>query len=191
MKGPYVNRKISRYPQSLCGLLAAVLLVTDGCVDANPSIRLDNPELEAFLELVLPRRIEIQRYLTKPVSFAGGAEADGLEVMLAAHDAAGDFTKLVGTVHFELHTMRMASGDRAGERIALWPVELTSKATMVEYWDSLSRFYRFPLKLEGRTLAPGRYILNARLISPTGTKLFDQYEFSYEAGSFRSGGAGS
>ena len=186
-----MNPKTSRYSPSLCGLLAAVWLASGGCADGTSSIRLDNPELEAFLELVLPRRIEIQRYLTKPISFTGGAEADGLEVMLAAHDAAGDFTKLVGTVHFELHTMRMASGDRVGERIALWPVELTSKATMVEYWDSLSRFYRFPLKLDGRTLAPGRYILNARLISPTGTKLFDQYEFSYEAGSFRPGGAGS
>ena len=141
-------------------------------------MQLDNPELDAFVRLMMPTKIEIQRYLTKPFDFEGTGDADGIEVILAALDSFGDPVKCVGTFQFELYTRRMASGDKFDERVAFWPMTIDSDQTLVQYWDRLTRFYRFPLKLAEGTLPPGRYILSARLITPTGDKLFDDYEFT-------------
>jgi hypothetical protein len=139
----------------------------------------DDPVLAEFVRLIMPAKIEIQHYLTKPFDFAGSGDADGLEVIIAAFDSFGDPVKCVGTFHFELHTMRMASGDKLGEQVAFWPVTIDSDKTLLEYWDCLTRFYCFPLKLHSGTLPPGRYILTARLTTPTGDNLFDNYQFAH------------
>ena len=55
-----------------------VLLGAAGCSNPNASVQTNDPELAAYLDLVLPARIEIQRFLTKPVSYAGDGAADGL-----------------------------------------------------------------------------------------------------------------
>ncbi len=135
-------------------------------------------ELAAYVELVLPARIEIQRFLTKPVSFAGDGNADGLEVILAAYDAAGDLTKVVGTFHFELQVRKV--GETIGTRAAFWPVDIKTEKAMRMYRDQLSRFYDFPLQLEQKPLPPGQYTLNVWLHLPTGGRLFDEYEFTYD-----------
>lgn len=153
------------------------------CQTEHANVQLDDPELTAFVRLMMPKQIEIQRYLTKPVSFAGDGNADGIEVILAALDSYGLPVKAVGTFHFELHRMRMASGDRLGERIAFWKVEINSDETLREYRDRYSRWYVFPLQLDRGPLTPGRYILTARLLSPTGETLFHDYRFHHEGGS--------
>lgn len=171
------------HPQRLFILLAAIstLLYLGGCAENSTNIDVDNPELAAYVQLIMPTRIEIQRYWTKPVSFTGDGNADGIEMILAAYDSFGDLTKIVGTLHFELFTRRMASADRLDERIAFWPIELDSRDALTEHWDPLARFYRFPLQLAA-PLPPGRYILTARLVSPDGKRPFDEYEFTHEAG---------
>jgi hypothetical protein len=161
-------------------LALAALCGTGGCQDRGAEVQPDNPEIAAFVRLMMPKTIEIQHFLTKPFDFEGTGDADGLEVILATFDSFGDPVKCVGTFHFELHTMRMASGDKLGKRVAFWPVTIDSDETIVQYWDRYSRYYCFPLKLSSGTLAPGRYVLSARLVTPTGDKLFDDYEFSYE-----------
>ncbi len=138
--------------------------------------------MESYVRAMLPRRIEVQRYLTKPVSFSGSGDADGLEVILAALDRMNDPTKVVGNFQFELHTLRPASSDPLGQRVAFWPVEVKSDESFLLYWDRFARFYRFPLRLESAALPPGKYILSARLRVPTGDTLFDQYEFTHEGG---------
>lgn len=160
----------------------ALLLIAalGGCAKKTDHVKVEDPKLANYVRLIMPQNVEIQRYLTKPVSFAGDGSANGLEVLLAAYDSFGDLTKIVGTLHIELHTMRMASGDRLGERIAFWPIELTSDKALTLYWDPLARFYRFHLQLEQSTLPPGRYILTVRLLSPTGERLFDEYEFEHD-----------
>jgi hypothetical protein len=165
-------------------LLGAGCLVgwLGACQQDSPDLRLDDPEMAAFVRLMMPREIEVQHYLTKPVSFADDGNADGLEVILAALDSFGDPVKVVGTFHFELHRVRMASADRLGERVALWKLEINSDETFTEYWVHLARWYRFPLQLDQGPLAPGRYILTVRLLSPTGEQLFDEYQFDHEAG---------
>lgn len=155
------------------------LIGAGGCQGRCADVQPENPELAAFVRLMMPAEIEIQRYLTKPFDFEGTGDADGLEVILAALDSFGDPVKCVGTFHFELHAMRMASGDKLGKQIARWPVTIDSDKTLVQYWHRYSRYYRFPLKLRSGTLPPGRYILSARLITPTGERLYDNYEFAH------------
>ncbi len=161
-------------------LTIATLCCTGGCQDRGADVQLDNPELAEFVRLIMPKTIEIQHYLTKPFDFEGTGDADGLEVILATFDSFDDPVKCVGTFHFELHTMRMASGDKLGKRVAFWQVTIDSDETLVQYWHRYSRYYCFPLKLSSGTLPPGRYILSARLVMPTGDKLFDDYEFTCE-----------
>jgi hypothetical protein len=150
-----------------------------GCQKPAGEVQLDNPQLSAFVRLVMPTKIELQHYLTKPLDFDGTGDADGLEVILSVLDSFGDPVKCTGTFHFDLHTLRMASADKLGAQIAHWPVTIDSDKTLVEYWDRYARCYRFPLKLRSGKLPPGRYILNARLITPTNEKLYDTYEFTH------------
>jgi hypothetical protein len=166
-------------------LMAACLvpLSTCACQSDRANVQLDEPELTALLRLLMPKEIEIQRYLTKPVSFAGDGNADGLEVILAALDPYGLPVKAAGIFQFELHHMRMASADRLGDRMAFWKLEINSDETLAKYWDHYSRWYVFPLQLDRGPLEPGRYILTARLLSPTGETLFHEYRFQHEGGS--------
>lgn len=167
---------------TVAGLLAVAGVF--GC-SQRPSVDMNNPELATFVDLVLPTRIEIQRHWTQPVSYVEEGSADGLEVILAAYDAVGDRTKIVGRIIFELTVYKMSAGDRMGTQVAVWPVTLDSKESMEMYWDKMARLFRFPLKFDGEKLKPGRYVLAARLTSPTGERLADEYEFTFEAGSAR------
>lgn len=139
-----------------------------------------SPRHAALVQMMLPRSIEIQRFLTKPARFAKDAgPADGLEIVLAANDQLGDEMKAVGTFFFELHTLRPASGDRLGDQIEAWEVTVDSPESLKRYWDRPSRWYRFPVQLRDGTLPPGSYILSARYVSPWDEKLFAEYEFTY------------
>jgi len=158
-------------------LLLATLLTA--CGPKPTAISTDQPELAAFVQLVLPARIEIQRYWTRPVNLAGSGAPDALEVIVSAYDSVGDSTKLVGKLNFELYTRRPASSDRLERRIGFWTVALDSKEALMRHWDSLARFYRFELQLPEPPLAPGRYILLVRLIIPGEKHLQDEYEFEY------------
>ena len=160
-------------------MAAGTVLAAAGCQTPTGGVRADDPALSTCVQLLMPAKIEIQHYLTKPFDFDGGGDANGLEVILTTLDAFDDSVKCTGTFHFELHTMRMASGDRLGTQIAQWPVTIDSAKTLVQYWDRYARCYRFPLKLRSGKLSPGHYILSARLITPTNEKLYDTYEFTY------------
>ena len=166
----------TRWLLCACGLLPAA-----ACSQRAP-VTMDNPELSAFVEMMMPRSIEIQKYLTRPRDFDGNEADDGLEIILAVNDSFEDPIKCVGEFQFELYTLRMASGDRLGERVAFWPVEVTDADGVRRYWDRLSRFYQFDLQFPSGVLPTGRYILNARLRTPTGEQLYDQYEFTQGGG---------
>jgi hypothetical protein len=159
---------------ALCG---ACLVA--GCQTPKRMAQVDDPQLVKFMQLLMPAKIEIQHYLTKPYDFDGSGNPNGLEVIVTTSDAFGDPVKCMGTFHFELYTLRMASGDKLGEQIANWPIEMDSEQTMLQYWDRLTHSYRFPLRLRDGVLPPGQYILNAQLATPAHENLFDSYEFSH------------
>lgn len=151
-----------------------------GCVSQNAA-RTDQPDLDACVQLILPKRIEITRW-TQPTSFANTGDADGLEIILAAYDSFGDLTKMVGTLRFELNQWRATSAEQLGEQVALWKVEMDSREKLIEHWDPLARYYRFPVQLAKRPLPPGRYVLTAWLLGPNDERLTDRREFQYESG---------
>ncbi len=150
-----------------------------GCQSSNTGD--GGARMEAFVDLMIPRRIEIQKYLTRPLDVEGGGRADTIEIILAAYDSFGHGIKTTGAFQFELSDMRMASGDKVGRRRAYWRVEIDDAAAVATHWDHLSRFFKFELALPDGELAPGQYILDARLQTPTGEMLFDQYTLVYRS----------
>ena len=156
----------------------AALSSCAGC-QTNTAINLDDPKLATFIRLVMPAKVEIQRYLTRPVDIDSKGKAEGLEVILAVFDSFGDPVKCAGTFHFELHQRRMASADTLGKLVARWSATIDSERTLVEYWDRYSRYYRFPLTFADKPLPPGHYVLDVTLVTPTGEKLFDQYDLAH------------
>lgn len=145
----------------------------------RPQISASNPDLAAFIEMMIPRRIEIQKYLTRPIDVAPGENADTIEVILAAYDSFGHGVKTTGTFQFELYEQRLASGDKLGKRLAYWRVEIKTSEDVMAHWDHLSRFFKFPLAMPNEPLKPGHYVLQARFQSPIGEMLYDEYPFDY------------
>ncbi len=169
-------------------LLAAALTIGPlACQQSTVRIEADNPEMSAYLNMVLPARIKILSW-SRPISLDGDGTPDVLEVMLAAYDAFDDETKVVGNFQFELQTRRIS--DSIGSRVAFWSVEMTNAHTMREYLDQPTGFYRFPLKFVNGPLEPGRYLLTVWLQLPTGQRLADEYEFDYDGSSVSSPRAG-
>jgi len=177
-----------RFSPPRAPLLVLCLLIFAGC-QQNGTLRTGGTDLDGFARLVSPHEIEVQEYLTKPVSFEGSGDPDGIELILELRDGQGHQTKGVGTLVVELYATRTASGDRHGTRIALWTVELRADDSLKAYWDNLARWFKFPLLLKEATLTPGRYILAVQLATPTGDKLVDEYEFRLEAGPVQSASA--
>lgn len=164
-----------------CVRLAALALlpvILAGCARNPPRLSADQ---EMAVELLLPARIRVQPW-TSPISHAGGGEADGLEVLIAAEDIFGDQVKTVGVMQLELHSRRMASADRRDRRLGFWSIDLNEPDAQLAYWDRTVRFYRFPIRLDSGRLPPGRYILDARLQLPEDHRVSDEYEFSYTGG---------
>lgn len=171
-----IYRRLARIPCLTTALLAIAPL---GCASNTSTVEPGSPQATALLELILPRSIEIQRYLTKPHSFDGSGDANGIEVLLATRDSGGDEVKSVGTFTFELFARRMASGDPYGQRFGLWTISINSGELLKQYWDRPSKFYKFPLQLDSGTLPPGKYILTAQFSGPADEKLFDEYSFTH------------
>jgi hypothetical protein len=165
---------------SLTIVLAASLSLT-GCQESRPTVSMDDPAMGVFVNAVLPRTIEIQHYLTRPRSFAGSGDADGVELILAAKDAVGDDVKAVGTFNFELYTLRQASGDKLGQRMGFWSTTIDSPEALSQHWDRVTRFLSFKLELDEGKLPPGQYVLTAALVPPGGTRIADEYQFSHVA----------
>jgi hypothetical protein len=159
----------------------ALLGLCAGCETARTHVRAEDPRVAAFLEIAMPRELEVQRYLTRPASYSSEGRPDGLEVILATRDSFGDPVKVIGDFHFELSELRLASGDRVGRRVALWSVAIATADDLRQYWDRMARFLRFSLRFASPQPAPGRYILTVWLVTPTGEKVGDTYEFELGA----------
>jgi len=166
---------------ALSGLLSAAMFLAGGCSSGQDAVRADDPQISSMVQMMMPRKVEIQRYLTRPCAIPAGGSMNAVEVVLAAKDKLGDDVKCVGTFNFELFRHREASADRLGERIGFWSVVIDSEAALAQFWDRVTRFYNFKLELDEGTLAAGRYILSAQLTPAGGDRLFDEYEFTQDA----------
>lgn len=158
----------------LAGLL---LTVVSGCASQPARSGGGEADVAAMVQILSPREIRIQKFLTQPRAFGSSETPNGVEVLLAAVDAFGDPVKCVGQLQFELYAKRLASGDPLGQRVGYWSIALSDQASIARHWERYSRFYRFELRLSDGALAPGRYILTASFAPPGGDRIEDQYEF--------------
>ncbi len=161
--------------------LTALLLVSlavFGCRTNSAST--EPPQLQAFLELMLPKAVELQSF-TQPVSLRGDGQADAIEAIIAAIDDAGDYTKVIGVFQFELLRESLsAAAPMQSQRVAYWRYEVSTPEEAVEFWDRYARFYRFPLELQDEVLPPGEYRLVAQYTAPTGNHHFDERSIKYD-----------
>lgn len=171
-----MNRRAMRLP-GVAVLSAALLLCA--CQGNHGTVRTEDPELAAYVQLIMPVQVKILDW-TKPVSLLGDGQADAIEAIVEARDSFDDLTKVVGTFHFELETRRLSGP--IGQRVAFWAVQINSEKSLLMYRDRLSRFYHFALELTQKPLPPGRYALTVRLQLPTGKRLVDEFEFEYDGG---------
>lgn len=168
--------------RSFARLALAAAIALCGCRQQTARPAADVNEL---VETLLPQKIVTQRSFTRPIDTDDDGAADAIDAVVIAQDAYGDPTKCLGTWHFELYTLRLASGDRLGERLAHWPVDMTEPDDAQVFWDRVSRFYRFTLELEA-SLPPGQYVLTVTLRTPTERNLFDEYRFDHEQSAYAS-----
>lgn len=169
-----------RTPRYLANLCAVTLFMAGlgGCATTAPQATDGEMEMVAYYELVVPTRLEIQRYLTRPVSLAGDGDADALRVLLAAYDTSGDLAKVYGRFQFELE--QRAQRETIGRRVALWPIVLDTPELIQRYRDYPSPYYLFPLELTHKPLPPGQYVLTVRLFLPGDHRIMDVYEFTFD-----------
>jgi hypothetical protein len=100
----------------------------------------------------------------------GGAAA--LDARIELFDPAGDGTKGIGTLRFELYAEAPTEG-RQGDarRLFHWDASIATLAENREHWDPITRTYRFLLKLDRRPPDGRRLRLHVQLDAPTGERL--------------------
>ena len=125
-------------------------------------------------DLLMPAQIEILPF-SKPKSWDSDQIPDGVEVVLRPLDSFGDQTKAVGLFRFELYLFQKASSDPRGQRIGFWEENLMTRQSQLLHWDRITRTYRFRLSLAGQSVRPGKDVLEVTYLSPTGTRLGDNY----------------
>ncbi len=160
-------------------LTASLALLTSACQRNTATVSFDHPEMAAWIELMMPQRIEIQKF-TQPISRTGDGKADALEVILGCVDSTDEFTRVVGTFQFELYKRQLTRGLKLEERVAYWRREVRTAEQANEYWERYARYYRFPLSLTDGPPPAGAYLLKAQFTTPVGEHLFDEFlvEFS-------------
>jgi hypothetical protein len=133
-----------------------------GCTGAPATGPIDVP---SPVNLLLPHAIRIHPFTGLRGLDASG-KVRGLEVRMEALDAYQDSTKAFGTFHFELYHFKPFSGDRKGERIETWEVDLMNPRENIIHWDPITRAYIFKLQLYRAVPAGQRLVLTASFDSP-------------------------
>ena len=97
---------------------------------------------------------------------------DMLEARIELLDAAGDVTKGVGTLRFELYSEAPTEGRQGqGRRLYHWQVSIESLDSNAEHWDPITRTYQFMLKLDRPPPAERRLRLHVQYDAATGERL--------------------
>ncbi len=95
---------------------------------------------------LLPREIRLHPFTgTRTFDPSGGLK--GVEARVEVINHMGESTNAFGNFLFMLYAYRPHEADPRGRRLEAWQIELTDKDKNLQYWDSLSRTYKFPLVL--------------------------------------------
>lgn len=101
-----------------------------------------------------------------------GPRSSVIEARVELIDLLGDVTKGVGTLRFELYSEPPA-GSNAGEgrRLYTWNAPISTLDENRQHWDSITRTYRFVLKLAQRPPAERRLRLAVQFDPTAGQRL--------------------
>ena len=142
-----------------------------GCAPA-PAVR-DAAAQRNLLALVMPSRIEIVEPFTQVKSFDDNRTPDGIELLLQAVNSLGNAGLMVaGDIRVELFEHVRASGDRKGQRLERWDVELSTEEHQRTHWNQVTQMYEFRLRVDP-TVIPlaDQYVLVVTYNSPLGEHL--------------------
>jgi hypothetical protein len=148
-----------------------------GC--ASQKVNLGDPGTRQMLSLLLPAEIIVEPF-TGLKSFDDDDQPDGLEVVLRPVDTFEDPVKIAGTLIVELYRFRPASGERKGEKIEQWDVELASKKDQDKYWNRITQMYEIPLMLSPESLTLGaeqKFVIEVTYNSPLDEHMITEYVF--------------
>ncbi len=165
-------------------LMSVCIVLVGGLVGAcnRGSVRsVDGVSESDMVKLYGPQKIEILPF-TKFRSFDKDSIPDGMEVALRPVDEMGDPIKVFGTFIFELSQYRMASGNRAGERLESWTQQVLSTDDQKRFWDRMTSTYTFQLAWEGGefpTLGK-KYWLQVTFQGPGGKRLFAETAIDFD-----------
>jgi hypothetical protein len=129
---------------------------------------------------LLPREIRLHPFTgTRTFDPAGGLR--GVEARVEVINHLGEPTNAFGNFLFMLYAFKPHEADPRGQRLDCWEIQLTDTKQNLQYWDSLSRTYKFPLVLR-QPLAVGKQaVLEVYFqdpAQPAGTaRLFDRRVF--------------
>ena len=125
-------------------LLLALLMLVGGPLGCA-----SQPQWEpqsARQDLFLPSAMRIHPVFTQLRNWSGGANPDGVEVLIEFQDQFGDSVKSAGNVVFEIFQYRPGYPDpRGGRLVNPFIVSTDSIASQRDHWNRTSRCYSFQL----------------------------------------------
>jgi len=135
-----------------------------------------HPDSRRVSAALLPKKISLH-YFTGTRKFGPTGGINGIEARVEAIDYFGDTTKAFGTFRFEMYQFRPHQADPRGKQISQWAVALTDLETNLQYWDSISRTYKFPLAWDQPIPVGNKFVLRVVFTGGDGRRLDDQRVF--------------
>lgn len=94
-----------------------------------------------------------------------------LEARVEFFDAAGDSTKAVGEMRFELFTAGAAAQTTSGQRLYAWAVPMRTLEQNNLFYDSVTRTYLFRLSLDSLSIIRDQTRLKVTLTAAHGPRI--------------------
>lgn len=105
-----------------------------------------------------------------------------LEARVEFFDGAGDSTKAVGELRFELFTAGPAAQSSSGQRLYAWAVPLLTLEQNQLFYDSVTRTYLFRLRLDSLSLIREQTRLKVTLTPTRGARISTESLLTTEGG---------
>jgi len=162
---------------------AGSLLVVGALLSAcqKPTGGADDPQRQAMLDLLMPKRIEIVEPFTRVRSFDEDLEPDGIEVLIRAVNALDNPGLMIaGTMRIELYEQMPGSADRKGRLLEHWDVDLTTPESQKRFFNQLTQMYELRLGVDvGIVPSGGKFLLLVTYNTPMGEHLSDECVLHY------------
>ncbi len=105
-----------------------------------------------------------------------------LEARIEFFDGAGDSSKAVGELRFELFTAGAAAQTSSGQRLYVWAVPLLTLEQNQLFYDSVTRTYLFRLRLDSLSMIREQTRLKVTLTPTRGARVSTESLLTTERG---------